>query len=726
MLKPLADLNLEQQKIIKQIKGPVLVLSGTGTGRSKLIAHRVAYLLTDRNLNPLNILTLLPHNKSTAEMRARIGKTLPWLGSYETICAKILRTHIHELGMGYNSHFKIASENDSIQIIRDLLGEQKKEEHPLVDREVFNEIRAAKHNSLTADLYKKSAKTNHEKKVSKIYSEYTANLKALGLLDYADLMQLTIQLFKKLPKIHKEYQTQFEHVLVDEYEDLTPLQYQLIKLFCNKNANIFAVADNDQQIATASAGSLKPLQNFEKDFKGAKIFTLEQNFRSSQTILDIANMAISQIPKRKEKRLWSMNGKGEIAIHYHAFDEEDEVRFVVDEIETNRLESRTYKNLNSYAVLYRTPAQAQLIESFFQKRNIPYKTIGKPSFYQKPEVQDLLKYLQVIANPSDNEAVLKLINIPPRGVAEGMINQIRDKAEKEDQSVFDYLKNVKKLNDKIAAVTKEFRKFLDKIEKYKDLSIDDIILKVIEDSGYAKWLRKEKNPENKAKMESLKELAARAKTKRLDIPGFLHSIALMRDVDHLDDQGDAVTVISMYDIKGLEFPIVFILGLEEGNLPKLPDANSKNGSKTVNLDEERRLFYVGVSRAKSRLYLSNSSRNKDISRFIKEAPRRSLATFVSERLTDEDLAKFKEEKIPFMVRGVLGNLAVEEAIPEKVLETYRPGDIVEHEIWGRGKVIKSTGSELDLTLEAKFPGQGEAKIIMVRYAPIKKIEKKKK
>jgi DNA helicase-2/ATP-dependent DNA helicase PcrA len=726
LLKPLADLNLEQQKIIKQIKGPVLVLSGTGTGRSKLIAHRVAYLLTDRNLNPLNILTLLPHNKSTAEMRARIGKTLPWLGSYETICAKILRTHIHELGMGHNTHFKIASEAESIQMIKDLLGEQKKEEHPLEARAVFYEIRAAKHKGLTSDLYKKAAKSNHEKKIVKIYSDYTSQLKALGLFDYADLILLTVQLFKKLPKIHKEYQNQFEHILVDEYEDLTPLQYQLVKLFYGKNTSIFAVADNDQQIATSYAGSLKPLQSFEKDFKGAKTFTLEQNFRSSQTILDIANMAISRIPKRKEKRLWSMNGKGEIAIHYHAFDEEDEVRFVVDEIETNRLESRTFKNLNSYAVLYRTPKQAQLIESFFQKRNIVYKTIGKLSFYQKPEIQDLLKYLRVVANPADNEAVLKLINIPPRGIPDAMINQIRDKAEKEDQTVFEYFKNVKKLNDKIAAATKEFRKFLDKIEKYKDLSIDDIVLKVIEDSGYAKWLRKEKNPENKAKMESLKELAARAKTKRLDIPGFLHSIALMRDVDHLDDQGDAVTVVSINDVKGLEFPIIFLLGLEEGLLPRLPDANAKNGDLSVDLDEERRLFYVAVSRAKSRLYLSNSSRHNEISRFIKEAPRRSLATFVSERLTDEDLAKFKEEKIPFMVRGVLGNLAVEEAIPEKVLETYRPGDVIEHEIWGRGKVIKSTGSELDLTLEAKFPGQGDAKIIMVRYAPIKKIEKKKK
>jgi len=604
-------LNSEQIEAVKTTEGPVLILAGAGSGKTKALTHRVAYLIKEKKVSPYNILVVTFTNKAAGEMIERINKLLgqkqrvlnqpapkllPWAGTFHSVCAKILRKEIDALG--YRRSFVIYDEDDSLSAIKhamDTLEIDKKQYNP---KAVKNFISGAKNELINPTEYKKYAQGYFGEIVHKVYEQYQKDLKMANALDFDDLIMKTVELFKKFPEALKRWQTLFKYILVDEYQDTNHAQYVFIKMLAARHENLFVIGDDYQAIYSFRGANFRNILDFEKDYPKAKVIKMEQNYRSTKSIINAAQKVIEKNILRSEKNLWTENEEGLPATIFEAPNEIEEVEFILDEISA----LQHIGNLNQFVILYRTNAQSRIFEEGFMQRNLPYRLVGALRFYERKEIKDILSYLKLVLNQNDKVSLKRIINIPPRGIGE---------------------KTYQKLdlnNPKIEKFLKMMESFREAATRIKTPQLIDLIMDI---SGYKDFLLDgtEEGEMRYENVEELKSVASRSE----NLETFLENVALVSDVDNYDQIAEAVTLMTLHNAKGLEFPIVFMVGMEEGLFP-----HARSMMEPVEMEEERRLCYVGMTRAEKRLYLSYAQARMIYGAFQTNQPSRFLSDIPEE------------------------------------------------------------------------------------------------
>lgn len=625
-------LNDQQKKAVLQTEGPILILAGAGSGKTKVLTHKIAYLIKEKNVPLYNILAVTFTNKAANEMKERIAKlldcspieqknknniALPWAGTFHSICVKILRREIKNIG--FNSNFTIYDENDSLGLIKSIIKEKKidKRYNP---RAIKSFISSAKNEFIDEKKYDQYVESDFQQIVSIIYKIYQKKLRECNALDFDDLINFTVKLFEKKSKILEKYQNIFKYVLIDEYQDTNTPQYLLVKMLASKYKNICVVGDDWQSIYSFRGANFRNILNFENDYPNTLIIKLEQNYRSTQNILDAADSIIKLNQNRTEKTLWTKNKKGNLISIYQGFDGQDEINFIVMEINSLLAQNPNY-SLKDFAILYRTNAQSRSVEEVFLSHNLPYRIIGGLRFYERKEIKDILAYLKLIANKSDLVSLERIINAPKRGIGKKTFEKIYSILS-DSQNINLAIDEIKKNNPKI----KDFFEMINELEKLsKNINTADLIEKVAIRSGYKEYLL-DGTEEGKNRWENVEELKSVAfKAENLNV--FLQEIALVSDIDNYNSQNNAVTMMTLHNAKGLEFSVVFIVGMEEGLFP-----HSRSLFDPTEMEEERRLAYVGITRAKDYLYLTYAQtrmlygeiKSNPASRFINEIPQKLL------------------------------------------------------------------------------------------------------
>lgn len=578
----LKGLNEEQIKAVQQIEGPVLIIAGAGSGKTRCLTHRIAYLICEKKIAPEQILAITFTNKAAGEMKGRMADImgekrvfLPWMGTFHSICVKILRQDGYLLG--FNRNFSIYDEDDSVSTIKTVMKEAGIDTKQYAPQAVKSFISGAKNELMDPEEYQKYAQGHFQEIVLRVYKIYQTKLKSAQAMDFDDLIMLAVRLLENNPQVLEKYQKIFKYILIDEYQDTNQAQYILTKLLAKKYRNICAVGDDFQAIYGWRGANFRNLLNFEKDYPEAKVFKLERNYRSTQTILEVAQKVIEKNRHRTEKILWTKNDKGVPVTVFEARNGEDEAEFVGMEIEGL---NKAGISLNEFAVLYRTNAQSRIMEETFLKFRIPYRLIGALRFYERKEIKDTIGYLRLLVNPDDEAAEKRVINTPPRGIGEKTIEQ--SKQGKENPKITNFWKMID--NFRIAS---------------KNLSVDKLIDVIMLKTGYKDYIQ-DGTPEGETRWENIEELKNVASVAE-NLETFLEEVSLVSDVDNLDIDAGAVTLMTLHCAKGLEFPVVFIIGMEEGIFP-----HSRSLMDAEELEEERRLCYVGMTRAKKRLYLSHA------------------------------------------------------------------------------------------------------------------------
>lgn len=605
--KILDGLNKEQKEAVITTEGPVLILAGAGSGKTKALTHRLAYLIEEKKVHPQNILAVTFTNKASEEMIKRVAKLLvitnvkyqmsklPWMGTFHSVCCKILRKEIHNIG--FRRSFVIYDEQESLSAIKqamDDLNIDKKQYNP---KTIKNFISGAKNELIDEKKYQRFAKGHFGEVVLRVYEKYQKSLKEANALDFDDLLVKTVEVFEKHPEVLKRYQDLFRYILIDEYQDTNFVQYRLVHLLADKHHNICVVGDDFQSIYAFRGANFRNILDFEKDYPEAKVIKMEQNYRSTKNIIAAAQQVIENNVLKSKKTLWTENEDGLPATVYEARNEIDEVEFLVGEIKA----LQSLQKLNDFAVLYRTNAQSRIVEEVFLQNELPYRLIGAVRFYERKEIKDILAYMKLILNEGDKVSFKRVVNVPPRGIGEKSQNA-----------------NVKDQNENPKII-----KFKDMIDDLRKASvglkpvelIDEILIK----TNYKNFLL-DKTEEGEARYENVEELKSVA-TKYDTLDDFLEAVTLVADIDSYDPGAQAVTLMTMHNAKGLEFPVIFIIGMEEGLFP-----HSNSFAEPADLEEERRLCYVGMTRAKKRLYLSyaysrmiyGSTQSNSPSRFIGE------------------------------------------------------------------------------------------------------------
>jgi DNA helicase-2/ATP-dependent DNA helicase PcrA len=706
----LKDLNNQQREAVQSIKGPVLILAGAGSGKTRALTHRLAYLVFEKKVRPENILAVTFTNKAAGEMRTRVLKLLgrdesekglvPYLGTFHSICVKILRREIGQLG--YKSDFAIFDADDSIALVKKIMVEQEFNPKEYDPKQVAAMISSAKSELISPEKYQNLISGFFQEIVSKVYFEYQKQLKEQNALDFDDLINKAIELFKKYPEVLQKWQDRFQYILVDEYQDTNRAQYMLTKMLATKHKNICVVGDPDQSIYGWRGADIRNILNFEKDYPNTKIILLEQNYRSTQMILDAAHHVISKNINRKEKRLWTQKTGGQPIYIYQAFNEKDEGEFIVRQIGNDRdsaLRTDSQFFYSSYVVLYRTHAQSRALEEILLNYQIPYRIIGGVKFYQRKEVKDVVAYLRIINNLSDLVSLRRIINLPSRGISERVVRQLERLGKLGRKITEDDLDN---------RAAYSYQKFLglmiDLRSQNKKKSLTDLIDDVLEKSGYKEFILREKNIEAEVRWENIQELKSAAESfdglgPKEGLKAFLDEVALVSEIDELDESQDAVTLMTLHNAKGLEFPTVFIVGMEEGIFP-----HSRSLFELVEMEEERRLAYVGITRAKERLFLLNAQSRLLYGGIQANEPSRFLADIPEELKSD---VRGGGTKLIFTVSSKPKNEV------KRSIEKYKEGDKVSHTIFGEGVVVQVDG---DL-IKVAFVGKG-VKTLSSAIAPL--------
>lgn len=687
----LKNLNKEQIEAVKTIDGPVLVMAGAGSGKTKVLTTRIAYLI-EEGIPSYNILAITFTNKAAAEMRDRvsnlIGDVSSFIGTFHSLGVRIIREN-HDI-LGLPNNFTIIDSDDTNTIIKKLLKEMNLDSKQYSPSYVRNRISFIKNQMLTDGELDRLFNTPMDKVVVEVYHRYNNKLKTSASVDFDDLLLLPVNLFKERKDILEYYQDKYRYILIDEYQDTNPVQYKLSVMLSNKYKNIFVVGDMNQSIYAFRQADFRNISNFEKDFKGAKVIKLEHNYRSTNNILSAANEVIKHNTERKDLKLFSDNGDGVKIKYMRAYDEKHEIALVIDEIK--HLLSEGYKN-EDIAILYRTNAQSRAIEDVFLAKGIPYKVFGSYYFYNRKEIKDLISYLRLIYNPHDEISLRRVINTPKRGIGESAIAAIEERAKQQNISMFDALETRKEL---------EFKEIIeDLIKRSESLSLTELIDEVLERSGMKKELESSKALEDEIRLENLMEVKSitasfEERTGSANLGDFLEEVSLIADISNHTEDGDVVTLMTLHSAKGLEFPVVFLVGMEEGLFPHNMSLMENN------LEEERRLCYVGITRAKERLYLTNAKRRMLYGKENMNIPSR----FISE--IDEKLI----EKI--------GPKEENKVIDKKQMYTNNNNDITEgsiisHEQYGTGVVVKSDGSLISVAFKTGI------KKLMKNHKSIKKI-----
>lgn len=687
----LKNLNKEQIEAVKTIDGPVLVMAGAGSGKTKVLTTRIAYLI-EEGIPSYNILAITFTNKAAAEMRDRvsnlIGDVSSFIGTFHSLGVRIIREN-HDI-LGLPNNFTIIDSDDTNTIIKKLLKEMNLDSKQYSPSYVRNRISFIKNQMLTDGELDRLFNTPMDKVVVEIYHRYNNKLKTSASVDFDDLLLLPVNLFKERKDILEYYQDKYRYILIDEYQDTNPVQYKLSVMLSNKYKNIFVVGDMNQSIYAFRQADFRNISNFEKDFKGAKVIKLEHNYRSTNNILSAANEVIKHNTERKDLKLFSDNGDGVKIKYMRAYDEKHEIALVIDEIK--HLLSEGYKN-EDIAILYRTNAQSRAIEDVFLAKGIPYKVFGSYYFYNRKEIKDLISYLRLIYNPHDEISLRRIINTPKRGIGEIAIAAIEERAKQQNISMFDALETRKEL---------EFKEIIEGlIKRSESLSLTELIDEVLERSGMKKELESSKALEDEIRLENLMEVKSitasfEERTGSANLGDFLEEVSLIADISNHTEDGDVVTLMTLHSAKGLEFPVVFLVGMEEGLFPHNMSLMENN------LEEERRLCYVGITRAKERLYLTNAKRRMLYGKENMNIPSR----FISE--IDEKLI----EKI--------GPKEENKVIDKKQMYTndnndITEGSIISHEQYGTGVVVKCDGTLISVAFKTGI------KKLMKNHKSIKKI-----
>ncbi len=680
----LNQLNEQQKKAVLHKDGPCLVLAGAGSGKTKVLTTRVAYLI-DSGVPSYNILAITFTNKAAREMKERLEKLVPennaFVGTFHALGVRIIRENAPFIGLDRN--FTILDSDDVLTLIKKIFKDKNINPKEVAPSYVRNRISTIKNELMTEDEIAKFLNTPQDKAVEKVYHEYINILKNNNSVDFDDLLKLPVELFTKHKDILESYQDKFKYILIDEYQDTNEVQYKLSKLLAKKHHNIFVVGDPDQSIYGFRGANFHNILNFEKDYKDAIVIPLEENYRSTTAILETANSVIQNNVERKEKNLWSSKGEGAKVKYFRAYDDHHEIQMVIDEI--NKLLGEGYQE-SDIGVLYRTNAQARLVENMFLKSGIPYKVVGSYYFYNRKEIKDLLCYLRLILNNDDEISLRRVINVPKRGIGEATIKKLEEEARANNTSMFQAISKGKELK------FKELIEFMTK--ESKNLSLTDLVDLVLEETGMRKELEEDKSLESDLRLDNLEEFKSitqefENRTGTESLEDLLVEISLIADISEHREDGNAVTLMTIHSAKGLEFDVVFLIGMEDGLFPHQNCFTEPGG-----IEEERRLMYVGITRAKERLYLSNAKRRmlygQDVlnppSRFIKE---------IDERLLDvEQQNIFEEEKID------------KEEFYHTEAETkdinFQEGDIIMHTIYGRGVVIEVIGDFISVAFAKNF------------------------
>ena len=762
-------LNEPQREAVYHTDGPLLILAGAGSGKTRVLTHRIAYLIGERGVNPWNILAITFTNKAAEEMRQRVdnlvgfGAESVWVSTFHSACVRILRRFIERLG--YENHFTIYDTDDQKTLIKEVCRKVDVDTKVFKERSLLSAISSAKNEMILPDEFELNAGGDFAKmKIAKVYREYEAQMRANNALDFDDLLVKTVQLLQTQPDVLESYQERFRYIMVDEYQDTNTVQFQLVSLLAGKYKNLCVVGDDDQSIYKFRGANIRNILDFEHEFPDAKVIKLEQNYRSTGNILNAANSVIANNRGRKEKSLWTENGEGEL-IRLRQFDTAfDEADFIGEDIKSAVRQGGSY---NDSAVLYRTNAQSRLLEEKFIAMNIPYKIVGGVNFYARREIKDLLAYLKTIDNGRDDVAVRRIINVPKRGIGLTTINRIQESATERGIGFYEALlapeliagvgRSATKL-DSFAALIEYFKTLAE------EMNITDLLQEVIEKTGYVESLENEDKEEAKTRKENIDELISKAATyeescqdkdEKATLSGFLEEVALVADIDSLDEDQEYVVLMTLHSAKGLEFPRVYLAGMEDGLFPGYMSINAGDREE---LEEERRLCYVGITRAEQELTLTSARRRmvhgetqyNPMSRFVKEIPRELLDTgnkkFTQETEIPAQQNTYARAREAFRAQaftGALGGMtpAKNQGVGKPLTGSqalaslqkgsqlaaggngplgYEVGDRVRHVKFGEGTVtdIKEGGRDHEVTIE--FDSVGTRRIF-AKFAKLVKV-----
>ena len=729
------QLNPEQLKAVKSMGSPLLIIAGAGSGKTRVLTYKVSYLIREIGVDPFNILAITFTNKAAREMKKRVvelvGKIgeVMWVSTFHSFCARILRFEIHNLGLP--SNFVIYDEPDQLSLIAKCLTELDIDSKRFPPRAVHAVISDAKNRLVDAETFKKQASDFYEKIVADIYPMYQSKLIKANALDFDDLLMYTVDILKNFPDIRNKYQEKFRYILVDEFQDTNIAQNELILLLAQKYKNIYVVGDDDQSIYSWRGAEIENIINFDENFENTKIIKLEQNYRSTKSILAAANGLIANNESRKKKKLWTENPTGEHLSKYIASDEKEEVRFIISRIKKyTQGQNRPYRD---FAVFYRTNAQSRAVEELLIKENIPYKIFGGLRFYDRKEIKDMLAYLKLISNPKDIVSLLRIINVPGRKIGKTTLGEIERFAVKNRMTFPEALYKNSEIN-MISPKTKErINDFLDMVSEFRsfaaDNNVDALLEKVWTDTGYMKELEFEQTIDAANRIENLKELLTVTKEyeyrtfianppeegslARLD--RFLEEVSLISDIDNYDDSMDAIILMTLHNAKGLEFPVVFMIGMEEGIFP-----HSRSMQSQHEIEEERRLCYVGITRAKEKVFLTSALSHsifgttsfKTLSRFVRELP--------AEFIYDENIAEAEKRNYRRTSKKDTDLFSDYARSEHNIFTDYRTGDKIEHKMWGKGEVLKVKMLKDDVEIDVVFETAG-LKHLLVSFAPIRRV-----
>ncbi|MFP7255013.1 DNA helicase PcrA [Virgibacillus sp. 7505] len=727
-------LNKEQAEAVQHTEGPLLIMAGAGSGKTRVLTNRIAYLLGEKEVSPRSILAITFTNKAAREMRERVHKLVGdegsqiWVSTFHSMCVRILRRDIDRIG--YNSNFSILDTSDQLSVIKQALKRLNLDPKQYDPRAMLGAISSAKNELITPEQYSKEAGSVYERKVAEIFDLYQKTLRRNQSLDFDDLIMQTIQLFDRVPEVLQYYQRRFQYIHVDEYQDTNHAQYRLVNQLASRYKNLCVVGDSDQSIYRWRGADITNILSFEKDYPNAKVVMLEQNYRSTKTILDAANKVIGNNTGRKPKNLWTDNIDGSKLRYYEAATERDEALYVTEKIEEMVMmeKKRHYRDI---AILYRTNAQSRSIEETFVKAGVPYQMIGGTKFYDRKEIKDMLAYLRLIANPDDDISFERVVNEPKRGIGKTSIEKLQAYANEHDISLFDTLKEVDftGVSAKAANALSEFGAMISNWSKQTEfLTATDMVEQVLEGSGYEEMLKAERSIESQSRLENLEEFKTVTKnfeqtSEDKTLVAFLTDLALIADIDSMDEDpssDDKVILMTLHGAKGLEFPVVFLIGMEENVFP-----HSRSQMDETEMEEERRLAYVGITRAEEELFLTHAKMRtlfgrtnmNPVSRFIGEIPNELLEGIQETKQNPFGLGSGRQVAKPQEQKRI-----VRKPKPKSGADAlgWGPGDKAVHKKWGEGTVVKVNGEGEAMELDIAFPAPVGIKRLLASFAPITK------
>ena len=724
----LTGLNKEQQQAVQHTEGPLLILAGAGSGKTKVLTVRIAHLLA-QGVNPYEILAITFTNKAAKEMKSRVEGLVGdvanriWLSTFHSFCAKFLRFELDNF-LGYNSNFTIYDTSDSQAVIKAALKALNLDDKYYPVGAMIGAISDAKNKLLFASDFRKQARDFYQEKVADVYEYYERELRKNNALDFDDLLLVAVKLLQSNEAVLDKYSKRFRYVMIDEYQDTNHAQYLLAKLLASHWKNIAVVGDADQSIYAWRGADIQNILDFEKDYPNCTSIKLEQNYRSTKIILDAANAVIENNEGRPKKNLWTDKTEGAKIQHFTAQSEHEEAAFIGDTIaKKHDIHGVPYGDM---AILYRTNAQSRVLEEALIKRALPYTMVGGTKFYDRKEIKDVLAYLRVLYNPFDDLSLLRIINVPKRSIGATTVAKLQDYARANGTSLFMTLTQLH-LVDTIKGKTKE------KLEEFgiliftlvaemEDKTVLDILESILDRTGYLAQLEDSTDPQDQARAENIGELLSVAKDFQDTNPtgtveDFLEQVALVNDVDSFEQEESKVTLMTLHAAKGLEFPIVFLGGLEEGLFP-----HSRTLMNPEEIEEERRLAYVGITRAEKELYISNATTRTVFgrtssylpSRFIDEIPEELVDGLRAKRKVPDDIKRHVPQHMSVTSRPVTKPI-----VRNEVIADWKVGDTAIHSKWGNGKVINVAGEGAGMKLTIEFPTQG-VRVVMAKFAPVKK------